>query len=64
MRGKQFKIELLINECKKLYDEHGISVLLYKNFDKKLYFRLYQKGIRLSDVRKILGVIKVNYFFF
>ena len=58
MRGKQFKIELLINECKKLYDEHGISVLLYKNFDKKLYFRLYQKGIRLSDVRKILGVEK------
>ncbi|HPT73059.1 MAG TPA: hypothetical protein PLE74_12355, partial [Candidatus Cloacimonadota bacterium] len=55
MKQKFFKDDLL-NECRILYNEKGISAFLYKNIDKKLYFRLYQKGIRITDVIAQLGL--------
>jgi hypothetical protein len=49
-------IDKLIDDCKKHYDEKGISFFLFKNFDKKLYFKLYQKGITTADILKGLGL--------
>lgn len=51
-------IDKLIDDCKKHYDEKGISFFLFKNFDKKLYFKLYQQGIKTADILKRLGLEK------
>ena len=53
---EKFLKENLISECRDLYNQRGISALLYKNIDKKLYFRLYQKGIKLSDIITQFGL--------
>ncbi len=53
---KRFYVNDLLSECRNLYNKKGISTFLYKNIDKKLYFRLYQNGLTLSDVIKRLDL--------
>ena len=55
MKKKNFVEDLLL-ECRELYNKKGIATFLYKNIDKKLYFRLYQNGLALSDVVKRLNL--------
>ena len=53
---KHFLKDNLIEECRGLYNKHGVRALLYKNIDKKLYYKLYYNGIRLSEVISQLGL--------
>ncbi|MBL1213904.1 MAG: hypothetical protein HND52_11160 [Ignavibacteriae bacterium] len=53
---KRYYVDDLLSECRNLYNNKGISTFLYKNIDKKLYFRLYQNGLTLSDVIKKLDL--------
>lgn len=53
----KYSVEDLLNQCRKLYKKNGISVFLYKNFDKTLYFRLYQHGLKQHDVLEHLGLL-------
>lgn len=48
--------ESLIEDCRKLYSAKGISVFLYKNFDKKLYSKLYHRGFKIPDILRELNI--------
>ena len=57
-RKKKFYKEDLIETCRNIYKKHGVRAFLYKNMDKTLYFRLYQNGIKLQELIKILDIEK------
>jgi hypothetical protein len=53
---KKYKKEDLIEQCRELYKTKGISALVYKNIDKKIYYRLYQNGINQKRLFEILNL--------
>ena len=49
--------EEILDECRKLYRREGIRVFNFKSLKKdNLYFALYNKGLKLSDVIRVLGI--------
>lgn len=49
--------EQLLCECRKLYERKGITAFSFKSLKReKLYFPLYQKGLKLADVIQELGL--------